>query len=35
LFAPEEVSDWLRPFSEAEPEDEAKGEQSNEDEDAD
>lgn len=35
LFAPEEVSDWLGPFAEAEPEDEAKGEQSRDDEDAD
>jgi len=35
LFAPEEVSDWLGPFAEAEPEDEADGEQSCDDEDAD
>jgi hypothetical protein len=35
LFTPEEVSDWLGPFAEAEPEDEGEGEQSCDDEDAD
>ena len=35
LFAPEEVSDWLGPSAEAKPEDEAEGEQSCDDEDAD
>lgn len=35
LFAPEKVSDWLGPFAEAEPEDEAEGEQGCDDEDAD
>ena len=35
LFSSEEVSDWLGPFTEAEPEDEAEGEQSCDDEDAD
>ena len=35
LFAPKEVSDWLGPFAEAEPEDEGEGEQSCDDEDAD
>lgn len=35
LFAPEEVSNWLGPFAEAKPEDEAEGEKSSDDEDAD
>jgi hypothetical protein len=35
LFAPEEVSDWLGPFAEAEPEDEAESKQGCDDEDAD
>ena len=35
LFAPEEVSDWLGPFAKAEPEEDAEGEQSCDDEDAD
>lgn len=34
-FAPEEVSDWFGPFAEAEPEDEAEGEESCDDKDAD
>ena len=35
LFAPEEVSDWLVPVAEAEPENKAESEQGCDDEDAD